>query len=89
MEGTDYGATTEENGEYLIPAVPGGVQALTVSAMGYEPKRFSNVLVIVDQTIAVNFDIQSTAIMITKPVEAIAKATIVKTQTTTQRADQH
>jgi hypothetical protein len=86
VDGTDYGATTEEDGTYEIPNVPGGVHSLTVSAMGYEPKRFSNVLVIVDQTISVNFDIQSTAILITRPVEAIAKATIVKTQTTTQRA---
>ncbi len=84
VEGTDYGATTEENGEYLIPAVPGGVQALTVSAMGYEPRRTSNVLVIVDQTISINFEVQSTTIMINKPVEAVATPTIVATQTASQ-----
>lgn len=86
VDGTDYGATTDENGEYLIPAVPGGVQSLTVTAVGYEPQRITNVLVIVDQTVIQNFRLKPTVIQITKPVVAEAQKVITKTTTATQRA---
>jgi hypothetical protein len=86
VEGTDFGATSDENGEYLVPAVPGGVQSLLASAVGFEPARVTSVLVIVDQTIAQNFKLKSTVIRITTPVEAKATRAITPTQTSTARA---
>ena len=86
VEGTDYGASSDENGEYLISAVPGGVQTITASAVGYEPQRITNVLVILDQTVAQNFRLKSTTIIINKPVIIEATRAITPTQTATQRA---
>ena len=86
VEGTDLGATTDEHGDYLIITVPAGVQSVLVSAVGYEPKRETDVLVIVDQTVTVNALLKSTMIQITKPIEVTSTRVLVRTQTSTERA---
>jgi hypothetical protein len=85
VDGTDYGDNSDENGEYLVTTVPAGVQSLTITAMGYEPQRISNILVIVDQTVVQNVRLRSTVIPIKDVVEARATRQITPTQTATQK----
>ncbi len=43
--GTTLGASTDINGEFLLPAVPAGVYQLRVSLIGYDPRILSDVVV--------------------------------------------
>ncbi len=85
VEGTTLGAATDEKGEYLITNVPAGIQTLTASYVGYEPQRMKDVLVILDQTVTVNFELKSTVIPVGAVEISATRPLLVRTQASTQR----
>ncbi|MEO0132225.1 MAG: TonB-dependent receptor [candidate division WOR-3 bacterium] len=85
IEGTPLGAATDNNGFYLITNVPAGLHTIVASYVGYEPVRMSDVLVISDQTITVNFTLRSTVIPVGAVEVSAERPLIVRTQAATQR----
>jgi outer membrane receptor for ferrienterochelin and colicin len=77
VEGTELGAATDEDGRYLITNVPPRRIDVTASYIGYEPQTYQDVLVIVDQTVTVDFRLNSTIIAIDKPVVIQAERDLV------------
>ncbi len=62
VEGTTLGAATDENGKYFILQVPPGTYRVTARYIGYHPMTVTNVVVQVDLTTRVNFELESKAI---------------------------
>lgn len=85
VEGTLLGAATDEKGEYLIINVPAGTQTLNATYVGYEPQRMKDVLVILDQTVTVNFELKSTVIPVGAVEITANRPLLVRTQASTQR----
>jgi outer membrane receptor protein involved in Fe transport len=50
LEGTSYGAATDENGEFMILFVPPGLYTVKFSFIGYAEEAVSNVRVTIDLT---------------------------------------
>ncbi len=57
LEGTFLGAATDENGEYFIINIPPGRYSVRVSYMGYRGELRTDVLVLVDKTTTLNFEL--------------------------------
>jgi outer membrane receptor for ferrienterochelin and colicin len=62
VDGTQLGATTNVEGEYIIMNVPPGRYALRVSIVGYGPVKVRDVRVTVDQTTQVNAVLDASAV---------------------------
>lgn len=73
VEGTDLGAATDANGQYLIINIPPGRYTITVSYMGYNDTKVTNVLVVQDLTVTVDVKLSHTVIDIGKTVNVLAK----------------
>lgn len=50
IEGTDFGAASNVNGEYVILNIPPGRYNVKISFIGYETVVYTDVIIIVDQT---------------------------------------
>jgi len=85
VEGTTLGAATDENGDYLIVNIPAGMQTLTASYVGYDAMRVKDVLVILDQTVTINFNLRSTVIQVSTIEVTAERQLLVRTQASTQR----
>jgi hypothetical protein len=85
VEGTALGAATDANGDYLIANVPAGNQTVTASYVGYEAVRTKDVLVILDQTVSLNFNLRSTVIPVGAIEISAERPLMVRTQASTQR----
>ncbi|MDZ7725132.1 MAG: TonB-dependent receptor [candidate division KSB1 bacterium] len=70
--GTDYGAATNVNGEFVILNVPPGQYSVRAQFIGYRPVTYEEVLVNVDLTTQLTFEL---------PAEAIAGEEVVITAT--------
>jgi len=64
VKGADLGATTDEDGRYLIAGVPAGTCTIVTSALGFEPGRRPGVVVSADQTATADFRLKTTVILI-------------------------
>jgi outer membrane receptor for ferrienterochelin and colicin len=73
VDGTELGAATDVNGQYLIINVPPGRYSLTASFMGYNDAKVTDVLVIQDNTATVDFKVSPTVIEIGKTIDVTAK----------------
>ena len=62
IEGSKMGATTDENGEYVILNVDVGTFTLVCEYIGFAPKRIENVKISVDQRYKGNFVMSRTEI---------------------------
>jgi outer membrane receptor for ferrienterochelin and colicin len=85
VEGTQLGASTDENGRYLISNVSAGSQTVTASYVGYDATRVKDLLVILDQTITLNFNLRSTVIQVGTVEVTAERQLLVRTQASTQR----
>uniref|UniRef100_A0A7V3VU19 TonB-dependent receptor n=1 Tax=candidate division WOR-3 bacterium TaxID=2052148 RepID=A0A7V3VU19_UNCW3 len=83
VEGTELGASTDENGIYVIPFVPVGTYEVTASYVGYNPVTKKNIMVTTNQTTFVDFKLAQTAIIIEPVVVVEEKPMVIKTQTQT------
>jgi TonB-linked SusC/RagA family outer membrane protein len=62
LDGTNYGATTDQDGRYSISGVPEGVYTVSVQMLGYSTRRTPNVRVESGQTVQVDFQVTLTAL---------------------------
>ncbi len=72
IEGSKMGATTDENGEYVILNVDVGTYNVIASFIGYEEKKVVGVKVSVDQKTKVDFEL-STGVITTEVIEVQAQ----------------
>ncbi len=56
LKGTNYGASTDEDGEFYIINVPVGTYTIVAVFVGYQTIEHQGVKVILDQTTVVNFE---------------------------------
>jgi outer membrane receptor protein involved in Fe transport len=77
VEGSELGATTDENGRYSILSVPAGTWNIAVSGVGYAGETRTEVLVMADQAAQVDFRLRSTVIQINEAVEVKAERPMV------------
>ncbi|UCF69850.1 MAG: TonB-dependent receptor, partial [candidate division WOR-3 bacterium] len=86
IEGTDLGAATDAEGEFVVLYVPAGTYKVTASYISYDPFTFTSVVVNADQTTLVNFRLPPTVIEV-KGVTAVAeREAIVRDAVHTRRA---
>lgn len=85
VKGTTLGAATDLNGYYVILNVPPGVQALTVTMVGYAPVTVTDVRVQIDETTPVDIQMISREIQ-AAGVEVVAQRNVVKKDVSTSVA---
>ena len=71
--GTELGNATDLNGQYLIINVPPGIYTVTASYTGYNDQKVTNVQVIQDNTVTVDFKLSVTVIDIGKTIDVVGK----------------
>jgi outer membrane receptor protein involved in Fe transport len=81
VEGTNLGAATDVNGEYVILSVPPGVYTVKVTYIGYSPVTYSNVEVNASLTKTQNFAMSSSAVQV-QGVEIVAERPLIQRNTT-------
>lgn len=84
VKGVQRGAVTDADGYYAIIQVDPGRVTLTGSLVGYETVQVQDVLVIADQTIAVNFTLKEAAVELGELV-VIADRPLVEPDKTTSK----
>ena len=62
LEGTAYGAATDEFGEYIINNIPPGNYTVKASYIGYTSYKYTNVRVSLDRTTTQNFKLSEAVI---------------------------
>lgn len=85
IEGTTMGNSTDLEGYYVILNVPPGKYSLVASAIGYNRKKVTDVVVSVDLTTKVDFALTQTAVEI-QEVVVTAERTGVKKDLTSSEA---
>jgi outer membrane receptor protein involved in Fe transport len=77
VQGTTWGASTDQDGFYFILNMPPGAYNLTAKMIGFEQITLTNVVVSVDRTITVNFDVKPTVLDIGEEVTVEAEREII------------
>ncbi|MCX7797638.1 MAG: TonB-dependent receptor [Melioribacter sp.] len=72
LVGTNFGAATDENGNFIIQNVPVGIYQIRASVIGYTPSIQNDIMVKPGKVTIVNFELVSITIEITN--EVIVKA---------------
>ncbi|WP_337872622.1 TonB-dependent receptor [Ignavibacterium sp.] len=72
VEGTNYGAASDIEGNYNIIGVPPGTYNVKSSAIGYNPQTVQGVKVSIDLTTQVNFTLYETSIELKEEVVVVA-----------------
>uniref|UniRef100_A0A7V1EI42 TonB-dependent receptor n=1 Tax=candidate division WOR-3 bacterium TaxID=2052148 RepID=A0A7V1EI42_UNCW3 len=83
VEGTEIGASTDDNGVYVIPFVPVGTYEVTASYVGYNTVTKKNITVMSNQTTFVDFKLAPGVIIIEPVVVVEEKPIVIRTQTQT------
>ena len=81
VEGTNLGAATDVNGDYIILSVPPGVYAVRVTYIGYSPVTISNIRVSSNLTTTQEFQLASSAVQV-QAVEIVAERPLIQRNTT-------
>ena len=79
--GTNLGAATDVNGDYVILSVPPNIYTLKVTYIGYSPVTISNVSVNASLTTTQDFKMLSSAVQV-QGVEIVAERPLVQRNTT-------
>jgi outer membrane receptor protein involved in Fe transport len=85
VEGTELGAASDANGEFVVLYVPAGTYRLTASYISYDPFSFTGVVVNADQTSMVNFRLPPTVIEVRGVTAVAQREAIVRDATHTRR----
>jgi hypothetical protein len=72
IEGTQIGAATDLNGNFIIHNVPAGFYAVKIMVIGYQVQMTKNVEIVADHKTTINVELQQEAIQ-GEVVEVIAK----------------
>ena len=83
IEGTELGASTDENGVYVVPFVPVGTYEVTASYIGYNSVTKTNIIVSTNQTTNIDFKLLPGAIFLEPIVVVEEKPIVIRTQTQT------
>ncbi len=81
-EGYPYGAATDEDGFYFILNVPPGKYTLVAQMIGYHEVKVTNVLVKVDQTTKINFELQPESIQLGEEIVVVARRPLIQKDVT-------
>jgi len=81
VDGTNLGASTDLNGEYVILSVPPGTYSLKATYIGYSTFTISNVRVSSNLTTSQDFQLASSAIQV-EAVEVVAERPLIQKNTT-------
>jgi hypothetical protein len=77
IEGTTFGASTDEDGYYFIIKIPPGEYSVAVVYIGYGKMIKSEVRVLVDRTTSLSFELES-EILETAEIEVVAERPVVE-----------
>ncbi|MFA3784134.1 TonB-dependent receptor domain-containing protein [Melioribacteraceae bacterium 4301-Me] len=83
--GTNYGSTTDANGNFLITQVPVGVYDVRASYIGYQTVTIQNIRVVSGLTAEVNFKLPSSDIVTSEVVIVSQRPLIEKSATNAVR----
>jgi outer membrane receptor protein involved in Fe transport len=83
VEGTYFGAATDDEGDYYINNVPPGTYNLIASAVGYNKVRVENLSIKIDLTTEINIELVSEAIEMGEVVVQAEQPLITKDLTST------
>ncbi len=86
LEGTILGATTDDQGIFVINYVPAGTYTVTATYLGYDPYSYTNVIVNSDQTTPMSFKLRTTVTEIKGVVIRAEVEPIVISQTQTSNS---
>lgn len=78
IEGTGRGTLTQENGRYFLINVPPGEYTVAAEIIGYATHRVENVVVAIDVTREVNFELQPQAVAVAGVTVETERAPIVQ-----------
>ncbi len=78
VEGTNYGAATDIEGDYAIVKVPSGIYNIIASYIGYTKTIIKNVQVFTDLTTEVNFKLNPSAVTLEKEIVVVAQTPMIK-----------
>ncbi len=81
VEGTNLGAATDVNGEYVILSVPPGTYTVKVTYIGYAQVSISNIGVNASLTTTQNYQMSSSAVQV-QGVEIVAERPLIQRNTT-------
>ena len=86
IEGTNMGAATDLEGNFIIINVPPGIYTLKAMMIGYSAMRVTNVRVSVNLTTTVNFELKTTVLDMGKEVTIVAERPLIQKDITSSRA---
>jgi outer membrane receptor protein involved in Fe transport len=84
IEGTNFGAATDLDGNYVILNIPPGRYNLKAQYIGYQPMRVENISVSIDLTTTVNFELSESAVELEEIVVQGKQELIKKDVTSSQ-----
>ncbi|MCB0260651.1 MAG: carboxypeptidase-like regulatory domain-containing protein, partial [Calditrichaeota bacterium] len=82
VQGTYYGASTDEDGFYLIPNVTPGEYALEVAYIGYKVIQQTGVRIAAGESITLNFALEATPLALGQEVDVIGQKPLLDLQET-------
>ena len=82
VEGTYLGASTDEDGQFLILNVPPGTYTLTASYIGYQTMKLKKVMVQPDLTTRVKFVLKEKALELGEAIEVVAERPLIQKDAT-------
>ncbi|MEN8193304.1 MAG: TonB-dependent receptor [Bacteroidota bacterium] len=87
VEGTMYGAATDIDGFFSIISISPGKYSLKASYIGYTPSVMTNVVVNINETTNIDFQLSDEAVTTAEVVVAAAKIPIVQQDVSSSRAN--
>jgi hypothetical protein len=81
VDGTNLGAATDVNGEYVILSVPPGTYTVKATYIGYSPYTVSNIMINSGLTTTADLKMSSSAVQV-QGVEIIAERPLIQRNTT-------
>ena len=71
--GINYGAATDENGNYRISQIPPGTYTIVAKFLGYDDVRFENVQVLINRITRIDFELPQKTLKVSREVVVQAK----------------
>lgn len=78
LQGTNYGAVSDTEGDYIIVKVPSGKHNLTAQYIGYNPSTIQNVQVLTDLTTKINIQLSQGAVDLKQEIVIVAQTPMIK-----------